>query len=131
MENKESSSFAGVFDDWVYKPFREEEIFAKLERHLGVQFVYQPAGFPAPQEEPLKERRALTPAELSKLPADWVEEFSKMLKRGRSRQLLALIARVHPAHEEVARLLGDLVRAHEFERLIPLFEEARKEKANG
>jgi DNA-binding response OmpR family regulator len=51
MENKESSSFAGVFDDWVCKPFREEEIFAKFERHLGVQFVYQPAGFPQPSKK--------------------------------------------------------------------------------
>jgi hypothetical protein len=131
MENKESSSFAGVFDDWVCKPFREEEIFAKFERHLGVQFVYQPAGFPAAQEEVPKDRDALTPAELSKLPADWVEEFSRMLKRGRSRQPLALIDRVQPAHAKAARLLGDLVRTHEFERLIPLLEEARREKANG
>ena len=131
MENKESSPFAGVFDDWVYKPFREEEIFAKIERHLGVQFVYQPTALPAIQGEALEDRDALTPAELSKLPADWLKEFFRMLQKGRSKQLLTLIDQLHPAQARVARLLGDLVRTHGFERLIPLFEDALKEKANG
>jgi DNA-binding response OmpR family regulator len=39
-------ALAGVFDDWVYKPFREEEIFAKLEKHLESSFVSQPAALP-------------------------------------------------------------------------------------
>jgi hypothetical protein len=38
---------------------------------------------------------------------------------------------IHPGHARVARLLGDLVRTHEFERLISLFEETLQEKANG
>jgi CheY-like chemotaxis protein len=131
MENKDSSPLAGVFDDWVYKPFREEEIFAKLERHLRVQFVYQPAASPTALVDAPEDRAALTPADLSKLPADWLEEFSRTLKSGRSKQLLVLIDQLHPAQARVARPLGDLVRTHEFERVISLFEEALKEKANG
>lgn len=131
MENRESSPSAGVFDDWVYKPFREEVIFAKLEKHLGVTFLYQPAGSPAAKPEAREDREVLTPAEVSKLPADWLEEFSRKLKTGRSKQLFTLISQIHPAQENIARLLRDLVHTHEFERLIPLFEKARKEKANG
>jgi len=131
MENRDSSAFAGVFDDWVYKPFREEEIFAKIEKHLGVRFVYRPAALSAVQEDAREGRAALTSADLSKLPADWLKEFSRMLKRGRSKQLLTLIDQLHPAQARVARLLGDLVRTHGFERLIPLIREALKEKADG
>ena len=54
-----------------------------------------------------------------------------MLKKGRSRQLFTLINQINPGHAKVARLLGDLVRTHEFERLIPLFEDALKEKTDG
>ena len=131
MENKDSSPFAGVFDDWVYKPFREELIFAKLEKHLGVEFLYQPAGAPAARQEARKDREVLTPAEVSKLSADWLEKFSRRLKTGRSKQLSTLIDQIHPEQEQVARLLRDLVHTHEFERLIPLLEEALREKANG
>lgn len=48
-----------------------------------------------------------------------------------TKQLLTLIDQLHPAQARVARLLGDLVRTHGFERLIPLFEESLKEKAKG
>jgi hypothetical protein len=44
---------------------------------------------------------------------------------------LTLINQIHPGHAKVSRLLGDLVRTHEFERLIPLFEGALKEKTDG
>ncbi len=63
------------------KPFREEEIFAKLQKHLRFQFVYQVAGFPSARSE---------------FPADWVKKFCQV-KRGRSRELLALIDRVDSA----------------------------------
>jgi CheY-like chemotaxis protein len=131
MENKGSSPLAGVFDDWVYKPFREEEIFDKIEKHLGAQFVYQPSALPAAQEDAPEDRAALTPADLSNLPADWLEEFSRTLTTGRSKPLLTLIARIHPAHAKVGRTLGEWVRIHRFDKLIPLIQGALKEKANG
>ena len=96
MENKESSPLAGVFDDWVYKPFREKKIFDKLEKHLGVRFVYRPAALSAVQEDAPEDRAALTSADLSKLPADWLKEFFQTLKKGRSKQLFGLIDQIQP-----------------------------------
>jgi CheY-like chemotaxis protein len=131
MENKESSPLAGVFDDWVYKPFQEEEIFAKLERHLGVQFVYQPAVRSAVEQDQTREKAALTPADLSVLPVDWLKEFFETMQKGRSTQLLNMIEQVPPAHAEMAQALAELVRVHQFDRLIPLVREALKENADG
>jgi len=62
MENKESSPSGGIFDDWVYKPFREEEIFGKLEKHLGVKFVYQAADSSGTMEKAPREREVTTPS---------------------------------------------------------------------
>jgi hypothetical protein len=115
----------------VYKPFREEVVFAKLEKHLGVKFLYQTAGFPTARAEAREDREVLPPAEVAKLPADWLEKFCRKLKTGQSKELLTLIKQIHPAQDNVARLLGDLIHAHDFEQLIPLCEEALKEKANG
>jgi CheY-like chemotaxis protein/anti-sigma regulatory factor (Ser/Thr protein kinase) len=131
MENKDLSPLAGVFDDWVYKPFREEEIFAKLERHLGVQFVYQPSVRSAVEQDQTREKAALTPADLSVLPVDWLKEFFETLQKGRSTQLQNMIKQVPPEHAEMARALAELVRVHQFDRLIPLVREALKENADG
>jgi len=48
-----------------------------------------------------------------------------------SKRLLRLNDRVHLEHAHAARVLGELVRIHQFDKLIALIQEALKEKANG
>ena len=119
MENEESSSHSPVFDDWVYKPFRETEIFEKLEKHLGVQFVYQPSVGSAAEADKGREKDAVTPADLAVLPVEWLKEFFQTLKKGRSAQMIDLIDRIPPEHADLAGALAELVRIHQFDKLIP------------
>jgi PAS domain S-box-containing protein len=130
MENKESSPFAEVFDDWVYKPFREEEIFAKLQRHLGVQFIYQSSVGSAWRIDKDREKDAVTPGDLTVLSGEWLREFFQMLRRGRSAQLIDLIGRIPSEHADLAGNLAELVRTHQFDKLIPLAEQVLKESAD-
>jgi PAS domain S-box-containing protein len=130
MENEGAPSRSPVFDDWVYKPFRETEIFEKLERHLGVQFLYQaPAGSAATDGG--AEKTALTPAGLAVLSLEWRREFSQALRKGHSAELMGLIERISRDHADLAGKLAELVRVHQFDRLIPLVREALKENADG
>jgi two-component system sensor histidine kinase/response regulator len=129
VQNEESPSRSPAFDDWVYKPFREREIFDKLEKHLGVQFVYQPSAGSAADKGP--EEAALTPADLAVLPLEWLKEFSQTLRKGRSAELIDRIDRISRDHAGLAGNLTELVRVHRFDRLIPLIREALEEKADG
>jgi CheY-like chemotaxis protein len=131
MENKEESPRSGVFDDWVYKPFREEEVFANIERHLGIRFLYRESALAAGREDNPRDRSAFLPAELAHLPGDWLEEFFRALKMGWPKGLLLLIERIQPEHAEAACVLGEWVRTHQFDKLIALIQEALKEKENG
>jgi hypothetical protein len=112
----------------VYKPFRETEIFDKLEKHLGVQFVYQPSVGSAAEAGKAPEKAALTPADLAVLPVEWLREFSQMLQTGWSAQLIDWIGRIPSEHADLAGALADLVRVHQFDRLILPTREALKEK---
>jgi len=131
MDSEGSPSCSPVFDDWVYKPFRETEIFDKLEKHLGVQFVYQPSVGSAAEAEKGREKAALTPADIAVLPLEWLKEFSQMLRKGHSAELMDLIDRIFRDHPDLAENLAELVRVHQFSRLIRLVREAFKEKADG
>jgi PAS domain S-box-containing protein len=131
MENKEPSLSAGVFDDWVYKPFREAEIFAKIEKHLGVQFIYHPSVLSTTEQDKTREEAALTPADFSVLPADWLKEFFGTMKTGRSKQLLNMIEQIPPEHANLARKLAELIHVHQFDRLILLVREALGENTDG
>jgi hypothetical protein len=133
MENKGFSSHFRLFDDWVYKPYREAEIFDMLEKHLGAQFIYRSAGLTAEADKGI-DKDAITPADLSPLAAwdrGWLEEFSSCLKRGRSAQLLSMIDQILPEHTDLARSLAELVRIHRFDKLMAAAEKALKENPNG
>jgi CheY-like chemotaxis protein/anti-sigma regulatory factor (Ser/Thr protein kinase) len=129
MENKASSPLAGVFDDWVYKPFREAEIFGKLEKHLGVQFIYQPLEASAAADK--GREKGVTAAELAVLPEEWLREFLQVLRKGRSAQLNDLIHRISPEHADLAGTLAELVHVYRFDHLIVATEGALKEASNG
>jgi len=128
MDSEGSPSRSPVFDDWVYKPFREMEILDKLEKHLGVQFIYQPSAGSAAAAGKAPEKAALTPADLAVLPVEWLREFSRMLQTGWSAQLIDWIGRIPSEHAHLAGSLADLVRVHQFDRLILPTREALKEK---
>ena len=130
MENIEFSSHSQVFDDWVYKPYRETELLGMLEKHLGVQFIYRASAGAAMEADKGPEKDALTPADLAVLPVEWLREFFQMLRRGRSAESLDLIGRILPEHANLARMLAELARFHRLDKLIPITQEALKEKDN-
>jgi CheY-like chemotaxis protein/anti-sigma regulatory factor (Ser/Thr protein kinase) len=128
LGDKESFS-SGVFDDLVYKPYREAEIFNKLEKHLGVQFVYQPSMDPAAANK--GQGKWVTPADLAVLPVEWLREFFQVLRRGRSAQLIDLINRISPEHADLSEILAELVHVYRFNDLMIATEGALKEASNG
>jgi CheY-like chemotaxis protein/anti-sigma regulatory factor (Ser/Thr protein kinase) len=130
MENKEPPSHSQVFDDWVYKPFRETEIFAKLEKHLGVQFVYQTSMGSAAEADKGREKDVVTSADLAVLPVEWLQKFFQALRRGGSEELLNLIGRIRSEHADLARALAELVHIYRFDRLIAVTGEVLKENSN-
>jgi hypothetical protein len=62
---------------------------------------------------------------------EWLKEFFQILRKGRSAELIDRIERISRDHADLAGKLAELVRAHRFDRLIPLVREALKEKADG
>ena len=103
----------------------------RIEKPLGTQFVSEPSISSAVKADDTRVKAALTPADLSILNADWLKEFFQTMKKGRSKQLLNLIEQIRPEHADLARGLAELVRIHQYEKLIPLTREALKENANG
>jgi CheY-like chemotaxis protein len=131
VENEGSVALSGLFDDFVRKPFHAKEIFGKIEKHLGVQFVYQPSALSDVHEDKTVDTAALTPSDLFHLTGGWLEEFFQCLRRGRSAQLLNLIDQIPTEHADLARTLAELVRIHRFDKLIAATGGALQEKSNG
>jgi len=104
-------------DDFVRKPFQEQEIFAKLHEHLGVQFIYA-------DQEPAAAIAAdvLSPESLATLPADWLKNFREATIELRIETMLSLIHQLRDRYPNLANRLTELTETFQYDQLIALLD---------
>lgn len=115
QEDREQFVAAGC-DDFVGKPFREEEIAYMLAQHLGVRFVYDRpvAGQPA---KPLPGGPE-TALDFAGLPADWRAELRRAVIEVNPEKITALVAGIRGQHPDLAAALLERVSNFEYEAIL-------------
>jgi CheY-like chemotaxis protein len=113
-------------DDFVRKPFRDAEIFDKMETHLGVRFVYEDRG---PTNEGRASERSLSPEALADLSANLLEELRRGSTELNTKAVQAVIEQVREKDATLADALTDLVRAYRFDTILELTERAGEKTA--
>lgn len=103
-EEREEMLAAGM-DDYMSKPYRFNEIFACLKRHLGVEYTI--SGTP-PFDQPVE---VLTPAMLDPLPSELRGELRVALESLEEEQIRSILAKVKDydlmLFELLSKLAGD------------------------
>jgi CheY-like chemotaxis protein len=112
-------------DDYIRKPFREQELLDALEKHLGVRFLYET---PREGEVPLSPVAGARPARddttdrLADLPASCVEELRQAVRLGAVDSIQAAIADIRAHDAELADRLAAWADAFEHDRILSLIE---------
>jgi len=120
QEDRETILSAGC-DDVVRKPFRKNEIFDMLSKHLKVRFVYeaepalQAASRPVVQE-------ALAAAARAALEPGWLAELQQATIRADYNLILALVDQIRPQHAALAEGLAELARDFEYNKILAFIE---------
>ncbi len=110
-------------DDFIRKPFREEEIFDALTKHLGVRFVYQEEHpEPVAADAEGEENDLLTPQVMATLPAEWVDKLYQAATQADGDRVLRLVEEIRPQNEPLADALAGLARDFRFDILMNLTE---------
>ena len=109
-------------DDFVRKPFREEEIFETMAHYLGVRYVYEEeTSATLPQKSATE---ALTREALAVMPAEWVAQLYQAANQVNNQRIFQLIEQIPSEHGQVAIALTDLVRNFRCDKIIDLTEPA-------
>ena len=116
FEEDKVKVLAAGCDDFVRKPFREEEIFDKMAQYLGVRYIYQ--DIQKPEEKPVTP--ALTSAEIASLPAELVSQINTAAKGAMSKELLDLLEQIPPQYRYVVNTIAEMVRDYRFPEIIAL-----------
>ncbi|MEG3850088.1 AAA family ATPase, partial [Microcoleus sp. herbarium13] len=104
-------------DDFIRKPFREEEIFEKMAQYLGVSYRYEPIALPA-KPDVTQSHGAI--GLLEKMPAQWREQLHQAATEVDAEQIVELIHQIPPENASLALAITDLVNNYRFDRIVEL-----------
>jgi signal transduction histidine kinase/DNA-binding response OmpR family regulator len=118
-EEKEQILSAGC-DDFVRKPYRLNEIFDVMGKHLGLKYVYTDSREEAVPSEPEVELR---PEQLTALPADLLRRLYDAAVELDRKRVLALIEQIKTIDAHMARVLEIPVKKFELGPLVGLLKK--------
>jgi hypothetical protein len=101
-------------NDFIRKPFRQEEIFNALEKHLELRLVYKEN---EPMSGPSEEARPS-----AGLPASWCARLRQATIAGDIQVIEALIDEIAPEHPQLAQALRRAAYDFNYARLRKLAE---------
>jgi PAS domain S-box-containing protein len=104
-------------DDFVRKPFREEEIFDKMAHYLGLRYVCEPL-VSLPKAETTQSQ--VSSELLEVMPARWREQLHQAATQVDGEQIFLLIEQIPPEYDSLALALTDLVNGYRFDRIVAL-----------
>ncbi len=104
-------------DDFVRKPFREEELLCKMSKHLGVRYLYQEEAI---EDEGEKKGFLLNSSSLQMMSAEWIQQLYHAACLGSDLLIFQLIEQIPAENSALASALKDLVVNFQFEEIIKL-----------
>ena len=121
LEEERSAIMAAGCDDFVRKPFREQEIFDALARHLLLKFIYEKA--PGPESTPEAPGLTLRHEHLEGLPAELLRELRRAVVELDTARTHALIEQVTERDASLGLALNALATQLDYRRLLKLLKE--------
>ncbi len=120
LEEEREKILAAGCTSVVRKPFREQEIFAVMEKHLDLTYVYE--------KEPVRMQDAQTeaqisPARLAALPADLRQQLHNAAVRLDTQRTQALIEQIAGHDAQTAAVLQALADSLQYHRLLDCLEK--------
>jgi len=115
FQDEQGSVLQSGADQFITKPFREDEIWAALEKHLGLAFVREAPAPPVSVRSP-----SLTRADVQALGAETVGALKNAFELGYVARIPAILATAPAGHERAVRELSRLATELEIETLTKL-----------
>ncbi len=115
-------------DDFLRKPYREDEVFAILERHLDVRFTYEEVELEplsrATTEPRLRDAHAALAGRLADLPSEWVADLHEATVLGDLILIRELVALISGQDAELGEALDTLAQQFEHDKILMLIQQA-------
>ncbi len=105
-------------DDFIRKPFQEEEIFDKLAKHLGVSYVYFDCAPVGQTSQKRYNTLSLSKQDLAVMPEQWIQQLYEAASGGSDERVLQLIAKIPTEHATLIDTLQELTSDFHFDEIV-------------
>ena len=120
LEEEKAIVLSAGCDDFVRKPFREEELFETMAKHLGVRYVYDDTN---KQTQYPDRDNLLDSVGLQVMPKPWQERLYQAAIDLDDEQILALVAEIPEDYADLAKAIANLVNQFRLDKIIDLIEQ--------
>ena len=107
-------------NDFIRKPFQEEEIFEAMAKHIGVRYRYQDISQKMPSVT--IDNRDIQPLEqfLGQMPSEWLKELEEAADKGLDDQIIHLLSQHETLDPSLKQTLETWANDFEFDKILNL-----------
>ncbi|MEG3871799.1 PAS domain S-box protein [Microcoleus sp. Z1_B5] len=127
LEEERAVILSAGCDDFMRKPFREEDIFVAMGKHLGVRYIYEdPTAVSATGVEE-SSQEVLIPEAFASLSPDWMAQFKQSILSVDMEAIASSIAQIGTVNPSLASKLQDCINNFEYDRILNIIELSEKQ----
>jgi two-component system sensor histidine kinase/response regulator len=122
-EQREAMVKAGC-DDYINKPFREEQLLEKLSEYLGVQYTYQKESYQLTKVNKQETKPIFTLTDmvplLSEMAPEWVKQVYTAAAQCSDDLIIELIEQIPSENAVLQSFINNLAHDFQFEKIMEL-----------
>ncbi len=113
-------------DDFVRKPFKEEELLSAIAQHLHIKYLYEDEALPIESKQENRQNlenletipNSDIALEIAKMPTNWIKQLYQAAVTGNDGLIFQLIEQIPTDNCSLAITLTDLAVDFEFEQIL-------------
>ncbi len=125
LEEERAVVLSAGCDDFLRKPFREAEVFLALEKHLGIQYIYDDTPSAKGSEG---QEMALESESLNVLPLEWINQLKQALLEGDLDKINAIIETIREQDLELGNQIQGYTDQFDFDFILKLIDNMGNRK---
>lgn len=110
-------------DDFVTKPFYEEELFSRIARYLGLQLLREER---PPESHFDKGAGALTADRVAALPPEQIKTLQTALDRGDPDAAMVAVEQIRTRDAELASAMEKAIQNYDFDELLVVIDDVER-----
>ncbi|MDY6785150.1 MAG: response regulator [Cyanobacteriota bacterium] len=124
LEEERGIVISAGCDDFLRKPFREEDIFRAMEKHIGLRYIYDDLAYSS-DDSSLNARTILTSSTLSAIPAELLANVEQAAQFSDMELLDRSIEEIDGYNTALAGALAALADDFEYSKIVTLIQDAK------